>query len=142
MTGVVLDIDVGGRRYETGRKFLFMTTSSQRKRTSRNSTQNQINLVSARSRSAQGAKGLSRLNSADGYAQLRKKRVRKRRIIRGICITAASLLIASLVAVGAYALIANKLGTDLQGNRANFDSDLYQNIFVPPEPEAPFWMLL
>jgi LCP family protein required for cell wall assembly len=111
-------------------------------RTSRNSAQNQINLVSARSRSARDVKGLSRLNSSDAYARLRKKRVRKRRVIKGVFITAASLLIASLVAVGAYALIANKLGTDLQGNKADFDSGVYQGVFIPPEPEDPFWVLL
>jgi LCP family protein required for cell wall assembly len=120
-----------------------MVTASRRTRTNRNREQNQINLVSARSRSAHDANKLSRLNSADGYAQLRKKRAQKKRILQGAIVAISSLLVASLVAVAAYALIVNgKLGTDLQGNKADFDSGVYQGVFVPPEPEAPFWILL
>jgi LCP family protein required for cell wall assembly len=68
----------------------------------------------------------------------------KRRIFRGSTITLVSLLIASLVAVAAYALMVNnKLGTDLQGTRADFDSKVFQGVFTPPPaPAEPFWVLL
>jgi LCP family protein required for cell wall assembly len=113
-------------------------------RFNRNSAQNQVNLVSARSRSATEAQKLSRINSADGYAQVRKKRVRKKRLVMGVTITLASVLIASLVAVAAYAVIlSTKFGTDLQGNKVNFNGELYADSFTPPaKPEDPFWILL
>jgi LCP family protein required for cell wall assembly len=113
-------------------------------RSKRNTGQNQVNLVSARSRSVTEAQKLSRINSADGYAQVRKKRARKKRFVMGATITLASVLIASLVAVAAYAVIlSSKFGTDLQGNKVNFDSDLYAGTFTPPaKPEDPFWILL
>jgi LCP family protein required for cell wall assembly len=59
-------------------------------------------------------------------------------------ITLASILVISLVAVAVYALVINsKLNTDLQGNRANFDTRLYEGVLVEPEkPEDPFWVLL
>jgi LCP family protein required for cell wall assembly len=61
-----------------------------------------------------------------------------------VTFTLVSVLVAALVAVGAYALfINNKLGVDLQGNQANFDSGVYEGLFKEPEkPEDPFWILL
>lgn len=121
-----------------------MATSSRSTRNNKNSKQNHVNLVSARSRSNLEVNKLSRLTSADGYAKLRNKRARKRKIVMAISITLASILIASLVAVAAYAVIINnKLGTDLQGNKMDFETGVFENLFKKPEaPEAPFWLLL
>jgi LCP family protein required for cell wall assembly len=75
---------------------------------------------------------------------MRNKRARKRKILMGVTITLVSVVIASLVAVAAYAvIIGNKFGTDLQGNLTDFDSGAWEGVFVEPEkPEDPFWMLL
>jgi LCP family protein required for cell wall assembly len=106
--------------------------------------QSHVNLVSARSHSAVDAKKLSRNGSADGYAQLRKKRARKKTIIMGLSIALVSLLAAIVVAATVWVLWLNgELGRDLLGNQANFDSGVYEGLFVEPEkPEDPFWILL
>jgi LCP family protein required for cell wall assembly len=87
---------------------------------------------------------LSRNKSADGYAQLRKKRVRKKRILLGVVITLSSLFAAALVAAAVWVIfINNSLGTSLSGTRADFGGDLYAGLLTEPErPEDPFWMLL
>jgi LCP family protein required for cell wall assembly len=61
-----------------------------------------------------------------------------------VLITFVSLLVAALVTFAVYTLFINdKLGTDIQGNRAEFNSGIYEGLFTPPEnPEAPFWILL
>jgi LCP family protein required for cell wall assembly len=61
-----------------------------------------------------------------------------------VTITLASIVIASLVAVAAYAVIINnKLGTDLEGNKMDFTAGAFEGSFVAPKaPEDPFWMLL
>jgi LCP family protein required for cell wall assembly len=90
------------------------------------------------------AKRLSRSRSADGYAQLRKKRARKKNLIMGLSITFISLLSAIVVAATVWVLWLNgELGRDFSGNQANFDSGVYEGLFVEPEkPEDPFWILL
>jgi LCP family protein required for cell wall assembly len=87
---------------------------------------------------------LSRNKSADGYAQLRKKRVRRKRILLGTVITLSSLFAAALVAAAVWVLfINNNLGIDLSGDRADFGGELYAGLLTEPEkPEDPFWMLL
>jgi LCP family protein required for cell wall assembly len=107
-------------------------------------TQNRVNLVSARSHSNLEAKKLSRNRSADGYAQLRQKRALRKRILLGTTITLVSILVAALVAVATYFIVINnKLGSDLQGNRTDFNSGVFYELFKEPEkPEDPFWILL
>jgi len=121
-----------------------MATNSRSPRSRRSESPNQVNLVSARSRHNSEANKLSRMNSVDGYTQTRKKRARRRSILLGTGVTLASLLIAAVAAVGAYALIVNgKLGTDLEGNKTDFTTGAYENVFVEPGSEAaPFWVLL
>jgi LCP family protein required for cell wall assembly len=87
---------------------------------------------------------LSRNKSADGYAQLRKKRARKKRILLGAAITLSSLFAAALVAAAVWVIfINNSLGTDLGGTRADFGGELYAGLLKEPErPEDPFWILL
>jgi LCP family protein required for cell wall assembly len=103
-----------------------------------------VNLVSARSRSNTEARKLSRNKSADGYAQLRRKRERKKQVLLGAGITFVSLLVAGLIGVAAYIVFLNNtLGTDLRGNLHDFGSNLYAGFLQPPEkPEDPFWVLL
>jgi LCP family protein required for cell wall assembly len=90
------------------------------------------------------AKKLSRNTSADSYAKARRKRARKKQLILGTSITLVSLLTAALVAIGVWVFWLNDaLGRDLLGNKANFDSGIYEGVFVEPEkPEDPFWILL
>jgi LCP family protein required for cell wall assembly len=109
-----------------------------------NTAQSKVNLVSARSRSHSDAGALSRNRSADGYAQLRQRRAFKRKALVGVLVTLASLLVAALVAFAMYTIfINNKLETDIQGNKADFNSGIYEGIFTQPtDPEAPFWILL
>ena len=118
--------------------------SNQRGNRNKNIRQNQVNLVSARSRINSDMRKLSRLNAADGYADLRSKRVRKRAITMGVTIVAASLVLALVAGVAAYAfIINNQLGTDLEGNKTDFTSTLWTTALTEPEkPEDPFWMLL
>ncbi|MDR2106515.1 MAG: LCP family protein [Coriobacteriales bacterium] len=113
-------------------------------RKNNSTSQNRVNLVSARSRSNVSANELSRKKSVDGYAQLRRKRALRKNILMGTGITLAALLAATLVALAVYTIfINNKLGTDLHGNRADFNSGVYDGVFVAPEkPEDPFWVLL
>jgi LCP family protein required for cell wall assembly len=96
------------------------------------------------SRSRLEARKLSRFNSVGGYAQKRQRRLRRKRILTSVGIALASVLVIAAVGVAAFMLIINnKLGTDLQGNRINFDTGIYENVFVVPEkPEDPFWVLL
>ncbi|MDR0350593.1 MAG: LCP family protein [Coriobacteriales bacterium] len=58
--------------------------------------------------------------------------------------TLGVLLIAAVVAILIFAATINeKLGTDLEGNRGDFDSGAYGRALVAPEkPEDPFWVLL
>lgn len=121
-----------------------MATSSRNSRRRGSGSPNQVNLVSARSRSNTEVSKLSRINSADGYAQARRKRTHRRNVLIGIGVTLASLFLAAVAAVGAYALIINgKLGTDIQGNQTDFTTGAYENVFVAPQSsQAPFWMLL
>jgi LCP family protein required for cell wall assembly len=113
-------------------------------RGSPNTSPSQVNLVSARSQSHARAHRLSRVNSADGYASLRRKRARKKKVLVAASITLASLLVAAVVAVGVYVLVINgKLGTDQQGTQADFGSGAYAGALKEPAaPEDPFWMLL
>jgi LCP family protein required for cell wall assembly len=75
---------------------------------------------------------------------MRERRIRRKRILMGTGIALASVLVIAAIGVVTFMLIINsKLGTDLQGNRINFDTGIYENIFVEPEkPEDPFWVLL
>jgi LCP family protein required for cell wall assembly len=109
-----------------------------------NISRSQVNLVSARSRSNTEMRKLSRSKSVDGYAQLCKKRIRKKRILAGTAITLISLLVAAAVGVGAYFIfINNALGTDSQGTSHDFNTGIYEGMLKEPEkPEDPFWMLL
>jgi LCP family protein required for cell wall assembly len=53
------------------------------------------------------------------------------------------LLVAALVGIAVYYVyVNNALGTDLQGNQHDFNTGVYDGVFVEPEkPEDPFWML-
>ncbi len=105
--------------------------------------QNQVNLVSARSRSNTEANKLSRLNAADGYSEIRKKRSRNKKLAVILSIVAASVLIAAIAATVAYAMLNGSLARDASGNVANFSSPLWEGVFTEPEkPEDPFWMLM
>jgi LCP family protein required for cell wall assembly len=68
----------------------------------------------------------------------------KKRIILGTTATLVSLLVAALVAVVVYTILVNGLlGTDSQGNRADFADGSYGGLLKGPEkPEDPFWVLL
>jgi LCP family protein required for cell wall assembly len=121
-----------------------MATSSRHVRNSWKSSENHVNLVSARSRSNQDATRLSRDASADGYAQMRKKRALRKNIILGVSLTLTSALVAALAGFAIWVFwLNNELGTDLSGQKANFDSGVYEGVFKEPEkPEDPFWILL
>jgi LCP family protein required for cell wall assembly len=96
-------------------------------------------------RSRLEARKLSRFNSASGYTQKRQRRIRRKQILMSVGIALASVLVIAAIGVAAFMLIINnKLGTDLQGNRINFDAGgIYEGVFVEPEePEDPFWVLL
>jgi LCP family protein required for cell wall assembly len=113
-----------------------------RKRNS-NRKQNQVNLVSARSGSNAETNKLSRLNAADGYSEIRKKRARKKKIAIGLSITLASLLIAVIAGGVAYALMANSFARDFAGNLTDFSTGDWKDALKEPEkPEDPFWVLL
>jgi LCP family protein required for cell wall assembly len=62
----------------------------------------------------------------------------------GVTIVAASLVLAMVAGVAAYAIIVNnQLGTDIAGNKADFKNNIWDGTFKEPEkPEDPFWMLL
>ena len=121
-----------------------MTLNTQSARNRKQGSMGRVNLVSARSRSNSEVKRLSRVNSAKGYNQLRRKRSRRKKALLATGIALTSLFIVAAVAVTVYAAIINgKLGTTLQGNQTNFTDGAYQGLFVPPEqPEDPFWILL
>ena len=121
-----------------------MSSNSRSVRNRRSDSPHQVNLVSARSRSNNEARKLSRSNSADGYALLRKKRVRKRNLLLGFGVLLTSLFVAAIAGLGVYALIINNnLHTDLSGNKNDFNTGVFENVFVEPETaEAPFWILL
>jgi len=86
----------------------------------------------------------SRTNSAADYSRIRKKRVRKKRVLIGVCITLFLLLISASAATYLYVTnINNQLSTDMRGTKINFEDDLWLPIFVAPQtPEEPFWVLL
>jgi len=121
-----------------------MASQARNARNKRQGSPSQVNLVSARSGSHAEVRNLSRRNAADGYAQLRKKRTRKKSILMGAGIVLASLFVAAVAAVAVYTFIINKtLGTDLHGNQTNFSQGVWEGVFVPPGSEAdPFWVLL
>ncbi len=105
--------------------------------------QNQVNLVSARSRSNTEANKLSRLNAASGYSETRKKRSRNKRLAVILSIAAASVLVAAIAATVAYGVLNGFLARDVNGNVADFSSQLWEGVLKEPEkPEDPFWMLM
>jgi LCP family protein required for cell wall assembly len=95
-------------------------------------------------RSRLNARKLSRFNSAGSYSQKREQRIRRKRILMGVGITLASVIAVAAIGIATFMLIINsKLGTNLQGTKINFDSGIYEGVFVEPEePEDPFWVLL
>ena len=121
-----------------------MASSSRSVRSGKFESSHQVNLVSARSRSNIEVNRLSRVNSANSYAKMRKKRARRRNILIGIGVTLTSLMIAAVAALGVYAVTVNdRLHTNLQGNEVDFNNQLFEGVFVKPEkPEDPFWILL
>jgi len=102
----------------------------------------QVNLVSARSQYSTETMSLSRTCSAEGYVRTRKKRTRKKNILLGVGITLASLMVAAVAAIMVFALVVNsKFATDPLTGKTIFDNSSYRGVFVEPETDA-FWVLL
>jgi len=120
-----------------------MNSYTRNARGKRYASPSQVNLVAARSHYGIETNRLSRKNSAEEYARTRKKRTRRKSIMLGVGITLASLLVASVVTIGIYALIINgKLGMNPNGEQISFSSNPYRGVFKEPGADEPFWILL
>jgi LCP family protein required for cell wall assembly len=104
-----------------------------------------VDLVSARSQVNADLRRFSRRRSAESYAKVRQRRVLRKRILLGVSITLASLLVAASAAFGFWIYNTGKqLGTNpITGEQSNFSAGVFDGVFVEQaKPEDPFWMLL
>ena len=126
-------------------------SNTSKNRTTRSSSQSkpkEINLVAVRSEAFSEAASLSRNMAADNYAATRAKRHRSKILTTVICVVLAAAVISVSSAYGVWYFvlkpsIENDIHRDLTGNVVNFNEDFYDDIFTPPpDPMAPFFMLL
>ena len=87
-----------------------MSKRSRGARTSKRVSSNEINLVSARSRSNSEVKKYSRSISSDGYTKQRRSRSNRKKVLIGVAVAVSALLLAALqVFFGFYVFINNSL---------------------------------
>ncbi len=115
-----------------------MSKRSRSARTSKRVSSNEINLVSARSRSNSEVKKYSRSISGDGYTKQRRGRSNRKKVLIGVAVAVSALLLAAAAGIfGFYVFINNSL-TDKVKDLGNLDAVLTDRV----APEDPFYMLL
>ncbi|MDR3053614.1 MAG: LCP family protein [Coriobacteriales bacterium] len=85
----------------------------------------------------------SRTVTRDSLAKQRQRRSRRKRIVIGVSVGISALLVASLVALGAWWVYINdQLTRDSDGNHVNLDTIEAVTADRSSRPEDPFYMLL